>query len=761
MTDQRTLEAILKFGVDERSLRSSTDKLRLLSREFERLKQEAGNTQKAIAIALEHGEETGLLRAHLSDVQTAMRRVAQTARDYVGREAAEAAKRAERRFDELRSTLSQVRETGEQLSTLGNYLALPGAALLGGVGASAKQYLDYVGMTTQASADWLRATHEIENAYLRVGRTATEELLPAIEKAASLAQVVADFVEQNPEVIKAVIGMGGLMVGAGGALKLGGTAMKLFGSGGLIATTLAKWSGAGAAGGGAATIGGAGGLASLAPLLPLLGIPLGLGGYEAYARATGGTRLNQFATVGAYGLGKLFGSIAGLDDAEIERKALVFAEVVGRTTGAIEKAGEQAQNNAPDVRPDTVIPAGAVEAYGQYRQQLADAEARYEEQRTRTVEQFASQRADLEARYEEQRTRLTADYEQRRAREEEDYSRRLERQWRDYRQAQEREEQTYYEQRTRAARRYGRDIARLEADHRRQMRQLAEDHNTRMLELAANRDALGMAREMRRYERERRRAEEGHIDQAQRMRQDYADQLREMEAAFARQREAQRKAFEQRLADQQQEFETRRKREQEDFRQRMAVLDDQHRQEMAKLEANEQETLRKLDDAYRRQVDTLENAFIQRLRALDPVILGDYAAYQSELQRMALEFRAWLQRYRSGSSSISTQTSARGGSTWDGWMSSLGSRQSGGYVTAGLWRLHDREFVLNPQTTAALERLAGGRLTQGRLLDVAGGGRRQVQANVQIRVDGLSEAAMLRKIGRVAEQTFLDVLEQV
>jgi hypothetical protein len=57
-----------------------------------------------------------------------------------------------------------------------------------------------------------------------------------------------------------------------------------------------------------------------------------------------------------------------------------------------------------------------------------------------------------------------------------------------------------------------------------------------------------------------------------------------------------------------------------------------------------------------------------------------------------------------------------------------GSRASGGYVSAGLWRMHDNEFVLDADTTRAAESMAGHSLNQDDILGMlarggGGGGR--------------------------------------
>lgn len=122
----------------------------------------------------------------------------------------------------------------------------------------------------------------------------------------------------------ALLGVGNAVSGAANMFKLLGGGLGAFGAG---AGAAGAGSGAGAAG--AAGVAGGAGLGILGFAgSALAGIPAGLLAYDWLAKnfgLGGGTRLNQFATVGAYGLGSIFGQNTGL----------AAAGAVGRATGAM------------------------------------------------------------------------------------------------------------------------------------------------------------------------------------------------------------------------------------------------------------------------------------------------------------------------------------------------------------------------------------------------------------------------------------------
>ncbi len=208
MDEKKTLELILKFGVQEdEKIKKAAREMTGVTEEWKRLQREAVNAKKAIEVALAHGEDTRKLETDLEKVENALKQVAM--------QAAVTQKN-------LQIQASQnLKQLGGDLQQIGQSVSMMGAALLAGPLAAAKNYIDNVPFD-DVTARWQTAQQDIEQSYLRIGAVAADTLLPLVEKLAGLAEQTAEFVEQNPEVIKALVGLGSFLAVGGGALQVGG-----------------------------------------------------------------------------------------------------------------------------------------------------------------------------------------------------------------------------------------------------------------------------------------------------------------------------------------------------------------------------------------------------------------------------------------------------------------------------------------------------------------------------------------------------------
>ncbi len=115
----------------------------------------------------------------------------------------------------------------------------------------------------------------------------------------------------------------------------------------------------------------------------------------------------------------------------------------------------------------------------------------------------------------------------------------------------------------------------------------------------------------------------------------------------------------------------------------------------------------------------------------------------------------------SGGSVGSTATASGGtaSSTWS--LGNLfGTRDSGGYVNKGLYRMAwngNTEFVANGPTTRALEKMVGSKLTQENLLAAAGGG--QYTINNNSRFSGEYTNSMRRAVKQDTRQAVSETLK--
>jgi hypothetical protein len=599
---------------------------------------------------------------------------------------------------------------GFTLAMTGMSLSRGGQSMLGPMEA----YIRTVGEGEATSRRWLTATQRIEQAQIRTGRVMADQVLPALEKVATLAEKAASFAEKHPEAVKLAAGAGIGMIVAGGILGPIGQTMS-----GIAALKMAgalAGGGAGAAAGGgaagAATVAGVLGkltlvLQSLAPAGVIAGgVMAGSAGYNAIAKKQGwsdaGTIVGQGLTLAAYGYGRT--GWGGSPE-----RAAEWALAIGKLTGAVDGLGQSSEKSA-----------GALTI----SQKVAERVQKFQQDRLQAYLEYQRAEADAIRDYNRRRESLVRDFNQRMLADEQDYGRNRARSLRDFTANERQIEQDYYRDRALRARDYGVEIARLEEDHQRKMRELQEDHEARMDDLAADRDALGLDREMRRYEKERREAEENYQVEARRRSEDFARQMADMAAQFAISRAQRMEDFKQRLKDDAEQFEIRRTRE------RAA-----HQQELADLQSQYNDERRQRNDAYQRQMEDLKRA-LQYEYDLKVAFTDAEIAY------------------------IKSAIASMGG----GQQPALPGRASGGYVWSGIWQMHGRrgvsdEFVMRESTTRLAERLAGGRLTNDRLVGLllGGGGHGQIVYHDNRRIDGRVTAADRRQMREDNEHQLRDL----
>lgn len=660
-------------------------------------------------------------------------------------------KRLNQNLEETKKRAQQAAEQAEKLSYVGMRLGATGASIMAPFLLAARTYVQNAGLAEQTSRRWIASTQDFERAQVRVGRVAAQQVLPLMEKAATLAGQIAKLAEQHPELVKAAIGIGGTLVAAGAAVtavgQVAGTlarlqALGLFGAGGKLA-------GAGL-GYAAAGIGGVGlGIAGAQTL-----------GYQGDA-GQAGSDIMQFAKRSAVMLPLL--AVSGLRDLGIVSDKA--AQAVGKSAAEMAGWGKAAESVGQTAAQQTeqLNRGQAVQAYVQYQKAAIQADKEYEQQRVETIADFGQKRADTEQQYEERRSQIVTDFSRDQAEALEDFNRSQQRARRDFIQSQaqaetdynrareqtmrqvlqqEAEAETqYYQERSKRAADYNLETQRAEADHQRTMARMREDYQMQQEDAVGNRDAISFLRNQRQYEVQRRRAEQDYGTEAGRRSEDYARQLAELEQSFAQQRTQRQAQAEQQLADQQTQYETQREqalaqyeqqradaqadfeyqhqRELEQQQARLAELDNEHTQALAKLEQQRSDALAKLDQKHQDEKAKLDQAFADQLLALDGFLGATQTKWDAFYATMGANLDAWMV---ANTGRLQYQ---------------VPGRAAGGYAGAGLYRLGERgrEFVLNADSTRRMEQLLPRGISQGGVLALAGAGA-QFSQTVNIGTDG-------------------------
>lgn len=574
--------------------------------------------------------------------------------------------------------MNMLRETSERLGSIFTTVAGVGAAITGPMVLAVRSYVSEVQDAESVSAKWLRATDEIKESQQRIGRVATQAVLPVLEKAAEIAEKTADFAEAHPDAVKAVL-YTGTAVATLGAIGLAMTrgiriyadikaiqaaatnfaAAKLMDNAAAKNLLAAGGSAAGsggllAAGGIGAALKGAGaslGAALTSPAgLALLGLGGGFLGADLLSRSSFGQQLGiqsfgKTATAAAYGVGSIFGP----------ETAQKWAASIGRLTGAIKKADDATEKATESIAE---FSEGQMQAYLDWDAAEKEAQEAYQKQRAQLIQSYQEQVSDLESSYQETRAATVQAYYENETKYQADY----------------------YRDRMKAARDHSIEMARLEEDFQDELRDLESDHNDAMRDAAERNDYLAVVREMRSYEKNRQEAEREHDKEVARRDADFAQTLADEAEQFAIQRAERMKAFQQSLKDQ----------------------DAAYQKQRRSLQQSLDRQLQELDQSYKEERILRRKALIDNLNDLVEGLNAERSLRQQFTAAMLADLRAVI--------------SESGGS--------VPGRASGGYVGAGLYRLHDHEYVLNKGTTMAAERAVGGSLSQESLLAaLANGGR--------------------------------------
>ncbi len=455
----------------------------------------------------------------------------------------------------------KMRERAEQMQQVFTRMGAASAAILGPMLIAANQYAQKAGLAEGSSKRWLEAQERLNKAGERLGREVAEAALPILEKAADLAEKAASWVEKNPGAVKAALLLGGSL---GAISAIGTVASQVYG----MVGTLGRL---GLIGGGAGGAGLGGAIAGLVNPLALVtaGLLASYAAIQGFNELLNKTGANQKITeqrnqVRSDGKKIYPGLIANPEERalQVQLNAAIDAgnqSKIQGLTSQIKNLGVESQKAAQnmDAGPTGGFAANLLKAYEGYARAETEAQQQFLRQRTQMTRDFNQAEVQAQNQYDQQRLQSARNFARQEAQ----------------------AEASYYQERARKARDFGVETARAEEDHQRQLRQLQKEHQNNLADLAENRDALGMVREMRSYENQRRQAEEDYRIQAQRKNEDYAREMGDMAQQFAQQRAQRLKDFQAQAEDAKVQFEAERKNRQAQFARQLADLEESTRQE--------------------------------------------------------------------------------------------------------------------------------------------------------------------------------------
>jgi hypothetical protein len=215
------------------------------------------------------------------------------------------------------------------------------------------------------------------------------------------------------------------------------------------------------------------------------------------------------------------------------------------------------------------------------------------------------------------------------------------------------------------------------------------------------------------------------------MKLDMAIRLQDLAANFAAERAQKQAQFQQDLLDNQ-------NKRLADLKEQAALRAEEAKRrsdEVKQIRADENVKLQDLARAHLAEITQIRAAFVARRQDLGVFLNNEREQIRQNQAAILADLKAQLAR----------ETRPPG-------------RAAGGYTYGEVIQTHGVEFVTNPATTRALERMVGGRLNQQNLIAaVAGGGQTSVQWNDNRRFSSEYTKSMRREV----QQDTLEVLKQV
>lgn len=634
---------------------------------------------------------------------------------------------------ELSALVRQFRgfaRVGSAMTQLGTTFGILGAAITGGGFKLASDYIKSVeeGVTgaSETSREWNKQMEAIKKSSLQIGAVVAKQTVPLLERGAQILAKVAAFIEKNPEMVGTAMKAGLVITGLSAIVGFIGKGITLttdvaF----LLAAKEVAFAGeemAGAAtgmnvaadkfvGATAAMNGGAGGKAAAGAA------GIGLGGAAIVAAVVAAaaigtdkifdtiqkrdvkmgdyiTELKQMLSFSAGGAGmlsqKMFNSLVPKSFEIQGDRGLEWFGKVAKALGLIEKpanAAADALTGLSDVLANSLKRDEALKAFEQYKADDLELLRKYYADRKK-IEVDAQ--ADI-LKANENLARGIAKALQ-------DQANAISKANADYKADEEKAAAKYNEDRRKILQDAGDEILKLEADLQEKLRKLKMDYEERETELVAQRDAVGLIKNRKKYL------------------QDVAEAQRETNREIAERRAEIGK----RLKELQREYELERAQRYNDWVAKIKEIQTQTQEEIKQLRAKHAEELKQIQIDRNNKLKELNislveerkrryNAFIAQIRDLDAALLGETNRKKQYYSLMLKDLDAFLAKYRAGMASM---------------QAAVPSKQVGGYVNGGLYRLHSGEYVLNPGTTSILESMLGRKLTQSAVLQAVGGGSR-------------------------------------
>lgn len=630
-----------------------------------------------------------------------------------------------------KARVAQIKGIGDRIGGASRTGLAVSGAVVGGILAEANRFAkeaEDTGKATAATREWTAATKELAEARSKVDAVLLRESLPLLQQAAKVASEASQFIERNPEIVQAALKVGvvvaglsavGLAVAKGirlyadvQALALGAqelAAAKLqdiaadkqliaarlrAGQAGVdVPTTAAK----GAGGIGTALTSPAG-IVTLVAATTAASIKAAdsLKKLEERLIAVGGPAaapLIAFLDTLLQTVNPLVPAIKNFRVA-LERDVPIIQNLLGMVSDA---SPTGSVGGRTPVRGAASGPRMSTET----QDALVASFTKFQEDDARLVQEAAEKRVKIIADSERRIVDETAKYSKQVASINDAANKRAASLRSNFLQETAQAEANYQVQRAKIIRDGAEAIQDIEEASQERLRKLALEHGDRVQELTASRDALGLAREKRRFSREQEEENRGIRAEIAKRQQDTAERLAELDREHKLEQAQRLAQFQQALA----ENEAQRKEQ-------LQAAAAAHAEELAQIRAQKAQQLRELAEGLNQERLRRREVFLAEIRDLDAALLGEKSLKARYYNLMLADADRFLAAYRSRMASVPSATT--GGTTGG----TTGTHFATGGYASGIVSTGEKgvEYILSNRTTRAAEQVIGGRLTQDSIL---------------------------------------------
>lgn len=749
--EKRTLEILIEMGMKPEAVNKTIADFKKISAQIEVLNQDMKNISEARDIAFAHGEDTKKFDAQLK---------------LLGESADKLKKKLSGAGDAAKDAFN-LRDIGEKLNQVGMGMQNAGRSMLAPLQGAMAAYMEQQtaikeagGQMSESAKAYLDAQKQMQQAYVRIGAIAMDKLLPAVEIAADLLNKFASFIEQNPTLITAIAGLGvglsvvGTVVSAVGQMAMIAGALQGLGivGGGATAGGGLLAGGGTLVGGTAAATAGSAAVLIAAPLLAgMLTKEIGNAiqnalGQEESSWSDIVTTAKQLALIASpLHLLSAGAENLGIISTETEAKIFKFQKNILGLGDAAEKAAPPTQKTAEEIRAE----AAAAQQAAAANKQFTDSLVNFQLQSQRAEEDYYRAREDIQQQGQAAELDLQRSHAQAIASAYSEYNKQVEQINTEASKAAAQAAAQYAEQSAQATQQAQEAESQAKADHLDKIKQIEEEHSDNVWKITQDRDALALVEENNRFGKAVGDENESYTKESAQRKQELQSKLAELAAAYQQEKaQAAQQAVEQ-LAQAKAQYE-----------EKVIAENEQYQTEQARQNEQQAEKLRALDEQYQLERQRKQEDFALQISDLDASLLTERNRKLWWYQQQLADLDAIMKQAQASAFGTPSTTSAPGATG--------GGLASGGYANDGIYRMGElgREFVANADTTRQLEKVAGGSLTQDRLMALAARGKSsaapQINLQQEIAFNGdlsASNKASFRSFMRgVALETFQQVM---